>query len=245
MFKGFNNRQQHGFPNLIFRGDISAYGFGGVSFWLDAAFGLNTQTNLGGVSYWMPRVGASPFIQNTAGNQPRLILNDANYNNFPSVESFGIQSARRMDAVYGLRINPQITVAVVSKVNTIETINGIIGTQFSTSFPTLVDGGTNANYNGFGFFSNVTTPILQGTTESTNPRIKILTSTDIIINGVVETTGSLGTQAIELTRLFMASGVASTNMVGSIAEIITFDYSMTQAQAQQLSSNINSKYAIY
>jgi hypothetical protein len=242
MFKGFNNRQLHGFPNIIFQGDISAYGFGGVSFWLDAAFGLNTQTNLGAVNSWQQRVGGGTFIQATAGNQPRLILNDPNFNNFPSVEAQ--DNARRMTASNGLKFNPQITVAIISKINSANTVNSIIADR-EVNNRGIFDGGTGAGWNGFGYWA--TTVQLQGTTENTNARIKIITSTDVIINGSVESTGSIGTTFQELTSIFngASNGATSATGIGTIAEIIAFGYSMTSANAIQLSNNINQKYVIY
>lgn len=249
MFKGFNNRQQHGFPNLNFRGDISAYGFGGVSFWLDAAFGLNTQTNLGAVSYWMPRVGASPFIQNTAGNQPRLILNDANYNNLPSVEAVDI--SRNMIAISGLKFDNRYTIAIISKVNTNVSRNGIIGNIISgDAGAVILAGGTGTGLTGFGYSTiGFTTPTLQGTTESTSSRIQIATNSNIIINGNIESTGSGFSIGQDLLTLFRGGGLSGgfpTNyLVGSIAEIIAFNYEMTSTNAIELSNNINQKYAIY
>jgi hypothetical protein len=241
MFKGFNNRQLHGFPNLNFQGDISAYGFGGVSFWLDAAFGLNTQTNLGAVSRWQQRVGGGTFVQTSAGNQPRLILNDSNFNNFPSVQS--VDSGRFMDATVGtgLKYNAQnITLAVISKVDAAIGTNWLIAQP--ETFTGIADGGTTGAATGFGNWLN-SSVVLQGTTESTNPRIKIITATNVIINGVNERTGSAGGSFLELIRLFTSTaGFGSTQ---SIAEIVAFGYSMTETNAIALSNNINQKYAIY
>jgi hypothetical protein len=249
MFKSYQDTisadQFRGFPNLNFQGSNSAYGFSGVSFWLDAAFGLNTQTNLGAVSKWQARVGGGVFEQATAGNQPRLILSDANYNNFPSVEAQ--DSARIMESSIGLKYqSTAITVAVISKVNVAQQYNGIIG-RFSTGDAVnvgITDGGGNASYNGFGYFQG--TSAMQGTTESLNARIKILTSTNIIINGSIETTGTAIGAFQELVTLFRTnSQTAQSGLRGSIAEIIAFNYSMSSTDAIALSDRINQKYAIY
>lgn len=247
MFKGFQdssaNSQYKGFPNLNMQQSNSAYGFGGVTFWLDASFGLNTQTNLGAVSRWQARVGGSVFEQATAGNQPRLILTDANYNNFPSVEAQ--DNARFMDAANGISFQPNITIAVVSRVATQLSechviTNGLAGVVVSG----IVDGGSNAGFTGFGMRPNQAAPILQGTTETTTARIKILTRTDVIVNGVNEATGSLGTQISNMKRIFRLD-TALRQLIGSIAEIIAFNYAMTSDQAIDLSNRINQKYAIY
>lgn len=245
MFKGFQDtsalQQFHGFPNLNMQQATSAYGFSGVTFWLDAAYGLNTQTNLGAVSRWQARVGNATFEQATAGNQPRLILNDANYNNLPSVEAQ--DSARFMDATIGsgLRYNAQnITVAVISKVNTALGLNVLISDTNNNAF---FDGGTNVGNNGFGYLAGGTIQI-QGNTESLNSRIKIIAGNNIIVNGVNETTGNAGTSFLELRRIFRL-GASTAQLQGSIAEIIAFGYSMTSDEAIALSDRINQKYAIY
>lgn len=249
MFKGYqdtsNQSQFKGFPNLNMQGAVSAYGFSGVSFWLDAAYGLNTQTNLGAVSSWQQRVGGGTFVQATAGSQPRLILSDANYNGYPSVEAQ--DTSRFLTANNGLKFNvPTITVAVISKINTARAVNIIFSNNLSAgTYSAIHDGGTSTSplFSGFGNVGNGSIQ-LQGNTESTNARIKIITSTNIIVNGVSETTsGSIGTTYTELITLFNTSGVGST--LSTIAEIIAFPYSMTSTDAIALSDRINQKYALY
>lgn len=249
MFKGYqdtsNQSQFKGFPNLNMQGAVSAYGFSGVSFWLDAAYGLNTQTNLGAVSSWQQRVGGGTFVQATAGSQPRLVLNDVNFNNYPSVES--VANARFMQAQTGtgLKYSRSNTIVVVSKVNTINTANGIIGLADTLGNAFGVhDGGSGAAYTGFGIVVNNTSS-LQGTTESTNARIKIITNTNIIINGVDEVTGINSFSTYDFFNLFRLSNAISSNMIGNIAEIICYNYSMTSTDAIALSDRINQKYALY
>jgi hypothetical protein len=247
MFKSYQDTssadQFKGFPNLNFQGSNSAYGFSGVSFWLDAAFGLNTQTNLGAVSRWQQRVGGGVFEQATAGNQPRLILSDANYNNFPSVEAQ--DSARFMDAVNGIPFNPNITIAVISKVNTqTGEVHVITNGGASSIVSGVIDGGTSAGFTGFGIRPNQSLPSIQGTTETTTARIKIVTGTNVIVNGVNETTGLIGSQISNMNRIFRLDG-ALRQMIGTIAEIIAFNYSMTSTDAIALSDRINQKYALY
>jgi hypothetical protein len=248
MFKGYQDSssadQFKGFPNLNFQGSNSAYGFSGVSFWLDAAFGLNTQTNLGAVSRWQQRVGGGTFIQDTAGNQPRFILNDANFNNLPSVEAQDNARFMIAQAGSGLRYIGNNTIAIVSKVNTQNTVNGIIGINTAAQYDGLADGGTRAAFNGFGTAVN-NNMVLQGTTESLNSRIKIITKTDVIINGVSETTGTNTASVFDYFSLFRIFNIAAGNLIGTIAEIIAFNYSMTSTDAIALSDRINQKYALY
>lgn len=244
MFKSFQDnsalQQFHGFPNLNMQQATSAYGFSGVTFWLDAAYGLNTQTNLGAVSSWQQRVGGGTFVQATAANQPRLILSDANFNNLPTIET--VDQSRSMDtsAGTGLKFNEQTTIAIISKVNTQNNFNTIIS---SGQLIAIYNGGNIAGYNGFGYLDS--TIRLQGTSENTNARIQILTNTNIVVNGVVEATGTIN-RVSEMTRLFRLNPPTSNdNFTGNLAEIIAFGYSMTSDEAIALSNNINKKYALY
>lgn len=247
MFKSFQDtstlQQFHGFPNLNMQQATSAYGFSGVTFWLDAAYGLNTQTNLGAVSRWQARVGGAIFEQATAAAQPRLILNDANYNNLPSVEA--ISNARFIDCDpnLGLNYNGNNTIAIISKVNTANQYNGIIGRN-ETAIYGLFHGGTNAGLNGYGHVYNGTIA-LQGNTETSTSRIKIITNTNVIVNGLSETTGTNTLNTSVYFRLFRNNSSIATNLIGTIAEIISYGYSMTSDEAIALSNNINQKYAIY
>ncbi|CAB4137581.1 hypothetical protein UFOVP318_43 [uncultured Caudovirales phage] len=247
MFKSFQDtsalQQFHSFPNLNMQQATSAYGFSGVTFWLDAAYGLNTQTNLGAVSRWQARVGGSVFEQATAGSQPRLILSDANYNNLPSVESVSNARFMQSDPNLGLKYNGNNTIAVISKVNTINLANGIIGRSETVGWG-INDGGSVAGANGFSHVFNGTL-ILQGTTETNTTRIKIITNTNVIINGSNETTGTNTIQTTEYFNLFRTQNATAGNLIGSIAEIICFGYSMTSDEAIALSNNINQKYALY
>ena len=247
MFKSFQDtsalQQFHSFPNLNMQQATSAYGFSGVTFWLDAAYGLNTQTNLGAVSSWQQRVGGGTFVQATAGAQPRLILNDANYNNLPSVEAQDNARIMLSDSNLGLKYNGNNTVAVISKVNTVNTVNGIIGRNDAAGFG-IIDGGSAGGVNGFGHVFNGSV-VLQGTTETTNSRIKIITNTNVIINGINQSTGTNTNSYSEYFQLFRTASGNVANLIGSIAEIIAFGYSMTSDEAIALSNNLNQKYAIY
>jgi len=247
MLKGFQDTssqsQFKGFPNLNFQQSNSAYGYSGVSIWFDAAFGLNTQTNLGAVSRWQSRVGNAIFEQATASFQPRLVLNDANYNNFPSVEAQSNVRFLQSESGRGIKYNGNNTIVVVSKVNTSNNSNAIFGNNTSSLFG-IIDGGNDAGYNGFGMVVN-TSVILQGTTETSTARIKIITNTDVIVNGSVDTTGTNTKNVYDFINIFRNANSSQHNLIGTIAEIIVFNYSMTSTEAIDLSNRLNTKYAIY
>jgi len=63
MFKGFNNRQPNGFPNINFGGNYgSAYNFSRCLLWLDAAYGTSTIVNGANVSSWQDKINGVHHI---------------------------------------------------------------------------------------------------------------------------------------------------------------------------------------
>ena len=122
MFKGFQNTssQFKGFPHLNFQMNNEAYGFSGCTHWLDAGFGLDTQTDLSAITQWNDKVGASKWVQLTAGNQPRLRLADASFNNLPTIDFYS-NTRRLTDSLYGIDQSNLFTIAIVAKVDTANT----------------------------------------------------------------------------------------------------------------------------
>jgi hypothetical protein len=241
MFKGFqNNRRSNGFnsfPALNFQMNNEAYGFTGCTFWLDAAYGLNTQTDLAAVSSWQPRIGYQ-FLQNTVANQPRLILSDAAYNNFSTVDFNG--GSKRLTANYPISLG--LTTAIIANYTTIQIVNNVIGS--STSNYSVFLGGSAANFNGCGISDGGN--VFSGTTDNTNVKIFILTKSIILVNGVNEA-GTPPTWAtnFQFDQIAMRQTLTNQSLNGKVAEIIMFNYEMSLSQCQRLSDNINTKYAIY
>lgn len=240
MFKGFQSksRQFNGFPNVNFQVNNEAYGFSGCTFWLDAAYGLNTQTDLAAVSSWQSRIGGINFIQTTAANQPRLILSDPSYNNYSSVEFNG--TSKRVTGNY--QLSTGLTIALIGNFGTLNTINTAIGS--TTNAFSVFLGGSAANYNGCGIADG--TNVFSGTTENTSVKVLVLTSSIILVNNSNEA----GTPPTWLTNFqFDQIGMRQTNTTaslnGKIAEIVMYSYSMSLSNCQNLSDRLNSKYAIY
>lgn len=252
MFKGFqNNRRSNGFnsfPALNFQMNNEAYGFSGCSFWLDAAYGLNTQTDLAAVSLWTDKIKGVQFTQSTAGNQPRFVLSSVNLNNYPTIEN--IDGSRFMTAKLntGFNLTSNFTLVWIGKMNVNNNASVIMGNGPNSSEPhsIIFHGGTSAGWNGFGYYQNGGFR-LQGTTEGTNSRICIITNDTVMVNGVVENTGSIGSDfQSTLNVLFKYDTVSSFALRGETAEIIGWsNFKMTSSQMLTLSSNINTKYAIY
>lgn len=236
------DRIKHFAKNQLRRNEY-AYGFGGVTFWLDADYGLNTQTNLGAVSYWRDKIRGILFEQATAGNQPRLIVSDADFNNLPSVE---FQSTgRNLQAIQANAITKDFTLVAIYKMNTITTQNNLLCENFSQGTANRVSlGGTSTGYTGFGVYSgtgSAPSASLASSVEDTAPHIAILTSSEIVIDGVQVATGSC-----ELTsNLNTLGGGSNQGINGKLPELIIYSQKLTSTQCIQLSDNLNSKYAIY
>jgi hypothetical protein len=233
MFKGFNNRQQNGFPNLNFSSDKSAYNQNGCTFWLRADFGLNTQTNGGSISSWTDSISGVAFSQSTLANQPVLRTSQASYNNLPVVDFLA--------AGTGTLIGPVTlfnTIAFIANYDSIGNRNAILSLNSTNG---IFLGGTATGYNGVSIQNNGT--VTSGSTESTSVKIVVISNNLIMVNGVVEASTSFNI-AFGFSLLGSIVGGAG-GFLGKCAEIICFEQSLNQNQALELSNNINTKYAIY
>jgi hypothetical protein len=221
-----------------------AYGFGGVLFWLDASYGLNTSTNLGAVSIWNDRVSNWSFIQSTAGNQPRLITSNASFNNYPTIDFY--TTARFMDSNRGgLPLSKSTTLIFVAKYDTINGRNAVLAN--STNSGTIGLGGTGVGANGV-YYSDVATGniIASGTTNSTTTKIVVMTNSQIVVNGTQEYSGTISLfPDWSCDRLARRAAFTANQLLGHIAEIIFLDAKLTSEECLRISDNINSKYAIY
>lgn len=237
MFKGFQQRSQqfHGFPGLSFQMNNEAYGFSGCTFWLDAAFGLNTNTNLGAITYWKDKIKGISFEQATAGNQPRLVTPDVNFNNNPSVQAAA--NTRYLQTLTDVSVSTNFTLAIVCKADsdngvnvTFGRISGTISTGQSAVELTPVKIGNN-------------TSSITATTNDTNPHIIIATNTEIAVDGVQEATGTIGETFGGFLQIFNSG--SGNNNIGRVAEIIVYNQKLSSENCIILSDNLNSKYAIY
>jgi hypothetical protein len=241
MFKGFSdssrNQEFHGFPNLNFQMNNEAYGFSGCSFWLDAAYGLNTQTNLGAVSSWKDRIRSIDFKQATAGNQPRLVTSLASFNNLPAIDA-GQTNTRTLTADVTLALGSSFTLCIVhQEVQQSSIRNVVLGVTGNNNFHFCSRVATS----NAGFYST-NTPLLQSTVRDFNPHIYIITNNRIIIDGVDDVQGTLSPTASFDT---IGSSGGGTCHKGYVGEIFILDQELTSVQCVELSSRLNSKYAIY
>jgi hypothetical protein len=250
MFKGFQDTSRspmfRGFPNLNFRMNNSAHGFTGCYFWLDAAINLSTNTNGANITYWQSIYGNYRFEQGTAASQPLYVLNDVNYNNFPTISTSTnrfLQLTTRSNTFF---LDSNKTFAIVANYDTINVGNIILGTS-TGGLGCILWGGSNAAYLGIGIRENGGT-FWQTTVDNTTPHIAIFTINDIVVDGASSLSSSSNVilPNISLNQLGIGiNGASSVGFNGKIAEVVAWDFKMTQSQMIQLSNNINEKYAIY
>lgn len=245
MFKGFQDTskssQFSGFPSLNFQMNESAYGFSGAVLWLDAAFGLNTQTDLGAISEWKDRISGSKYTQSTAGSQPRLILSDVNFNGYPSVEN--LSSSKQLNAVSVPGIGSNFTFACVAKNNSISPGNSLIQ---GGSCAVLMGGTEQINNTGIGLYNNETGSVsyIKSTVEDIAPHVFVISNNLLIIDGAVVATTAFTMPGANFTNLF-GSGSFGRTFLGRLAEFIGYNRSLSSTECVALSSALNAKYVIY
>lgn len=246
MFKGFQNTSRtngfNGFPALNFQMNNEAYGFSGCTFWLDAAYGTNTVTDLAAVSLWTDKIRNIRFEQSTAANQPYYIASHASYNNLPVISSSS--GTKYITSRFGLTIDPSnYTFVCIANYDTLQGGNCILG--HTTSATQFAIGGSFANWNGVTFYNSPLNQIqVTGTTDSTSVKIAVMTNNNLYVNGSLESTQSITSVDVAFNQIF--GGRNGTNILfGNIAELIIFNKSINSSECVQLSNRINSKYAIY
>jgi hypothetical protein len=241
MFKGFNNRQQHSFPNINFGGNYGqAYNFSRCLLWLDAAYGTSTVVNGANVSSWQDKINGVQYTQATAGNQPTYVASDANFNNLPAID-FGVNLNKVLfstSASFGLGSMTHLLV-VRNQTTTAPVANLILGNGAQIGF---TGGGAGANITGFGYQS-AGTAFTRTNIEDTNMHIVVANRNFIIVDGVNQTAATNTNFGFTFAGIGGQDGNYRPNC--SIAEILIYDYEMSQADAIQLSSNINAKYLKY
>jgi hypothetical protein len=263
MFKGFSdssrNKEFHGFPNLNFQMNNEAYNFSGCTFWLDAAYGLNTQTDLAAVTKWVDRIQNISFEQSTAANQPRLLVSDADFNNNPSIDFYS--TARRMNATsgYGISLSIRNTYAFVYKKISNSTgtsgnritplmVNNPAATTAASIYGVFMSRTTSTepiDSNTFGVGSNTST-FESSAGGDTNPHIAIVSGLNMVIDGVDVTPGVDWPGAGLATILQIGgNGAANVNSVFKIAEKIVFARNLSLNECIRLCNNLNTKYALY
>ena len=254
MFKGFQNTSRsngfNGFPALNFQMNNEAYGFSGCRLWLDANFGTNTKTDLSSISLWTDKINGFRFTQSTGGNQPSYVLSDANFNNLPSIKFNSYVNHRLQLSSVTINMGNKCTVAVVYINDVIaDAVPYILCNSVARGTGNAVNitgGGTATNLNGFGAYTGEaasTVAKLSSGIEDTAAHIGIVSSTDIIMDGISITSSNFDFTVSYNTIGGDGSGLGSIR--GRIAEIIIFNKSFNSSDCIELSNRLNQKYAIY
>lgn len=246
MFKGFKNTKAgpnfHGFPAKGFNMSQSAYGFSGVYAWLDAAYGLDTQVNLGAISSWIDKATGTIFSQSTAGNQPRYSATNGAFNNLPAVDFQ--DTDRFLTSLRGIQTYNSMTVAFVAQKSVANSRNILLTTSSVIESGNIRLGMGATLGQGIGVYNGDTILVSSGVND-TAPHIVVMSmgatgTAQIIIDGVQVATGSW-----TFSDAWRAIGVSGNGPHALLAEVLCFDSSMTQQQCVALSDNLNTKYAIY
>jgi hypothetical protein len=250
MFKGFSdssrNKEFHGFPNLNFQMNNEAFGFSGVTFDLDPAYGLITQTDLAAVSTWRDKIRGFNYVQATAGNQPRLVLSSATFNNNPVIDFFA--QNRFLESTHGPTFSDKDTFAFVYQKLSDNTGAAPNQTKLFTSTSGVNSGLgfmlKSSLSNSVGWFNNITADYTSTTPYDTNPHIIVISKNAYIDNGTSLTPSGSFTTSDMLTVL--SGSVLRSSGTFLLARIIKYENNNLSVQeATQLCTNINQKYAIY
>jgi hypothetical protein len=240
MFKGFNNRQQHSFPNINFGGNYGqAYNFSRCLLWLDAAYGTSTVVNGANVSSWQDKINGVIYTNDTVAEQPTYVLSDVNFNNLPTI-NFGINANRMLESNLSIPLGIN-TLAIIIKSNGIATdYTSILSSNAQrTGF---MSGGGGSNATGYGFYTNGSNPMTRSNVEDTNMHIIIANRSFIIIDGVDQL---VTPSSFSNVFSFIGSNGANFRPNCNIAEILIYDSFLGSSDCIQLSNNINAKYLKY
>jgi len=247
MFKSFSdssrNQEFHGFPSLNFQMNVQRYNISACSMDLDARYGTNTTTNLAAISSWKDQITGYEFVQATAGNQPRYLSSDVNFNNYPAVD-FSVDTARTLNSQFGAVIKNQFIIVAVFRVIAFPgTQRGIVCAQNGAGGNNLLRISTGRTDQPMGVQNSNTTYLLTGDNGDTSPHILIASNTNLVVDGVLKDSqpsygwlgimNSIGTQS------------AAYNGRNAVTRILVYDTGATTQQLLTLSDAINAEYAIY
>jgi hypothetical protein len=246
MFKGFSNRQGfNGVPDngSAFSSALFAYSYPNCRFWLDANRGTNTQVNGANVSQWIDQASGIIFAQTTAINQPTYVLNDANFNNFPSVDfnpntKFLRPQQGKIDT-YG----PKTTIVCVVKPNLIMPRGNII---FTGSVANLDYVNVAALAAGGGEGPGVSygpTQVIRFGSNTLAAQIIVITTDRIFVNGVKNTIG--GPWSPRVAFDYLSASDLNYSLNSRLAEALIYNRYFEDSEVFSLMDILNAKYAIY
>jgi hypothetical protein len=239
-------------------GEISdrfVYDLPKCSFWLDPSYGLNVQ-NLAGISSWKDRFNKYEYGQSTVSVQPRLIIQDSNFNNNAIID-FNT-TGRGLFTKNGPLISGNSTLVVVYQYLSVAAgssyqsrvfSNGDEQSARSLGIGYLWNKNNNSNLiNSAGYHGNGNTnPLTTSSSLFNTNRYIIVMNRNLWLannNTVTITNGSLSN--IPTFRLNAIGGsTVALSGVFKLGEVLLYDYVMNSEEASFISNRLNSKYLIY
>lgn len=232
-------------------------------FWLDAGFGLPNGTIDGSlVSSWNDLVLGVSFQNSNSSWQPTYRSSDIDFNGLPVIHFTSAGRGLTSFNLSGPTIGTSQTVAVVYQYIT-QTVglyahNCIIGNEETYltpnqprfNFITLNHNAPHTNNLGIGYWqgSNSVSQFINGSTTIFDflPRILIISGNALIYNGTSITKTNNG--IIASTGNMLGAGRLQNTTAGGawkLAELIVWNENYSVSDCLDISSELNTKYAIY
>ena len=242
MFKGFSQQSSfNGVPERTFNMNRNqVYNLMDCIFWIKAGEGHSALTG-NPISSWKDLIYGYEFLQTSAGNQPRYKSSDAGYNGNPIVEFF--DNARRMGTtnLKEVRISEKWTLAFVANYNALNGANVILGSRDTVTAEWFALGGSGAP-TGVGFWNG--SAFFGGPPDDSTVKIAVMSNSRLYVNGALIWSGNI-TKTFGLDSIGVNRTTANTHLIGNVAEIAIWRGDKTENEMLELSSILNTKYAIY
>jgi hypothetical protein len=243
MFKGFTQQNSfNGVPERTFNMNRNqVYNLMDCIFWIKAGEGHSALTG-NSISSWKDLIYGYEFLQTSAGNQPRYKSSDAGYNGNPIVEFF--DNARRMATtnLKEVRISEKWTLAFVANYNSLNGSNILFGSKDTLTADYFLLGGTFVSHTGAGLWLN--NVFYGGPPEDSTVKIVVMSNSRLYVNGALIWSGNItNTFGLDTIGTFRTSTTGA--LIGNVAEIAIWRGDKTENEMLELSSILNTKYAIY
>jgi hypothetical protein len=211
---------------------IEAYGYPGCELMWDSQFGTDTVTNGATVTYWNDVVQGRRLV---ADSTPTYALNDASFNNYPSLQCPNANTVFRIS-------NSGDDIVVVAPFTIVFVVRKIADNTGSNLILSRPSGTTNAiQIRGVQMLN--TTLVTAPSVNDTAGHIIIVTNTNLYVDGVSRATATSFSPAVSYTHFGFNSGNAANCM--SAFAMVAFYRQNYGAETITLSNNINAKYAVH
>jgi hypothetical protein len=256
MFKGFaSKRVFNGFPENSNFGNsnrTNAYGLSGCSLWLDPSDIINV-SDLAPIVSWRSKIGSWAFAQQTSANQPRFLQSYAGFNNHPAVDFYTGPRNMILPTGWAIPFGSNWTIAFISQCSmTVASSQRSLFDDGSELSGGLISTGDFRNDGtGLGIYnragtSSLTTVFSSGVEDAANHITVIRAGTSgqarILVDGIEENTGNWIPNS-KWSRLGAQNPISTGSQI--LGEILIFSLYLTDLEMDNLSNELNMKYAIY